>query len=126
MTVLLILATFAIFLTIDFFYSRKHAPRPVVAFRARRVPELQPGIVAGFALPDNLRSHPGHTWALEEGPKFVRLGLDDFAAKLIGRADRITLPQRGRWVRQGIRWSSSTGMAARRRSSRQWKEWSAK
>jgi glycine cleavage system H lipoate-binding protein len=29
--------------------------------------------------------------------------MDDFAGKLIGKADRITLPQRGQWIRQGQR-----------------------
>ena len=27
--------------------------------------------------------------------------MDDFASKLVGKIDRIALPQRGRWVRQG-------------------------
>jgi len=30
-----------------------------------------------------------------------RVGLDDFASKLIGKIESIALPQRGRWVRQG-------------------------
>ncbi len=103
MTVLLILATFAIFLTIDYFYGRKRAAEPAhLAARDRTVsPQLRPSIVAGFELPENLRYHPGHAWALGESPKLMRLGLDDFAARLIGKADRLTLPQRGRWIRQG-------------------------
>lgn len=102
MTVLLVLATFAIFLTIDFFLSRRRAPAPVVAqARPQLEPRLLPAIVAGFALPEHLRYHPGHTWALAESPQMVRIGLDDFAAKLIGHADRVLLPERGRWIRQG-------------------------
>ncbi|HKT89603.1 MAG TPA: glycine cleavage system protein H, partial [Candidatus Sulfotelmatobacter sp.] len=31
----------------------------------------------------------------------VRVGMDDFASKLIGKIESIALPQRGRWVRQG-------------------------
>jgi glycine cleavage system H protein len=27
--------------------------------------------------------------------------MDDFASKLIGKIDRLTLPQRGQWIRQG-------------------------
>lgn len=65
------------------------------------MPRVRPEFVAGFALPENLRYHPGHTWALAESPSSVRVGLDDFAGRLIGRASQISLPQRGRWVRQG-------------------------
>jgi len=31
----------------------------------------------------------------------VRVGMDDFASKLVGKIESIALPQRGRWVRQG-------------------------
>jgi glycine cleavage system H lipoate-binding protein len=58
-------------------------------------------LVAGFRLPDNLRYHPGHTWALSESPSLVRVGLDDFASKLMGKIDHMKLPQRGQWIRQG-------------------------
>jgi glycine cleavage system H lipoate-binding protein len=103
MTVLLILATFIVFLTIDFFYARKRALQPVnVAAREPvMAPRLRPAVVAGFELPENLRYHPGHTWALSESPNLARVGLDDFAVRLIGKIERITLPQRDRWVRQG-------------------------
>ncbi|HJT01822.1 MAG TPA: glycine cleavage system protein H, partial [Terriglobales bacterium] len=62
---------------------------------------LQPSLVGGFQVPDNLRYHPGHTWALNESPTLVRVGMDDFASKLAGKIERITLPQRGQWLRQG-------------------------
>jgi glycine cleavage system H protein len=101
MTVLLILATFIVFLTIDYLYSRRRATQPVAAMPEKKSLQLRPGIVAGFKLPENLSYHPGHTWALDEGPNLMRVGLDDFAARLIGKVERIALPQRGRWVRQG-------------------------
>ena len=69
--------------------------------RQEVAPRLAPSLVAGFQVPDNLRYHPGHTWALSESPNLVRVGLDDFASKLIGKIERITVPQRGQWVRQG-------------------------
>jgi glycine cleavage system H lipoate-binding protein len=62
---------------------------------------MAPGLVGGFQVPENLRYHPGHTWALSEGPSLVRIGMDDFASKLTGKVERITLPQRGQWIRQG-------------------------
>ena len=103
MTVILVLATFIVFLLIDHFYSRRPAVRPAMEVQpqpaARAV--LEPNVVAGFQVPENLKYHPGHTWALSEGPKMVRIGLDDFAARLLGKVRNITLPQRGQWVRQG-------------------------
>jgi glycine cleavage system H protein len=103
MTVILVLMTFATFLLIDHFYSRKRAATQPVLVVAK--PESQarpvPGLVGGFHVPENLRYHPGHTWALSEGPSLVRVGLDDFASKLIGQVQRIALPQRGQWIRQG-------------------------
>lgn len=102
MTVILVLATFIIFLTIDYFYSKRAvrpAVQPLLAAEMGRRP--QPSIVSGFLLPETLRFHPGHTWAQSEGPKLVRTGLDDFAARLMGKVEKITLPQRGQWIRQG-------------------------
>jgi glycine cleavage system H lipoate-binding protein len=101
MTVLLILATFIVFLTIDYLYSRRRAVQPVTEVAEKKTWQLRPGIVAGFELPENLSYHPGHSWALDESPNLMRVGLDDFAARLIGKVERIALPQRGRWVRQG-------------------------
>ena len=104
MTVILVLFTFVSFLLIDHFHSKKAivvqpalAKAPAKTEKARPTPEL----VNGFRVPENLRYHPGHTWALSESPTLVRVGLDDFAAKLIGKIDRLTLPQRGQWIRQG-------------------------
>jgi glycine cleavage system H protein len=106
MTVILVLITFVAFLVIDHFYSKRHAVQPIlVEARARseeaRAPRLQPSMVAGFQVPDNVRYHPGHTWALSESPNLVRVGMDDFASKLLGKIEKITLPQRGQWIRQG-------------------------
>jgi glycine cleavage system H lipoate-binding protein len=101
MTVILVLLTFATLLTIDHFYSQRKAVAQPVLQVAKNTPRLQPGVVGGFQVPANLRYHPGHTWALSEGPSMVRVGMDDFASKLIGKVERIVLPQRGQWIRQG-------------------------
>ena len=111
MTVLLVLATFVIFLTIDYFYSKAKQPVLQVAPAARKTAGVstapaKPSLVGGFLVPDNLRYHPGHTWALSESPNLVRIGMDDFASKLAGKVEGITLPQRGQWIRQGQKiWS---------------------
>jgi len=103
MTVVLVLFTFMTFLLIDHFYSRKHAMVQPALQLARRdaLPRLAPSLVGGFQVPENLRYHPGHTWALSESPNLVRVGMDDFASKLAGKVESITLPQRGQWIRQG-------------------------
>ena len=61
----------------------------------------RPSLVGGFAVPEHLRYHPGHTWALSESPNLIRVGMDDFASKLTGKVESIALPQRGQWIRQG-------------------------
>jgi len=103
MTVVLVLLTFMTFLLIDYFYSRKHAVvQPALQLaRGEQLPRLAPSLVGGFQVPENLRYHPGHTWALSESPALVRVGMDDFASKLAGKIESITLPQRGQWLRQG-------------------------
>ena len=63
--------------------------------------KAQPEYVSGFRLTGNIRHHPGHTWALRESPTLVRVGIDDLAARMIGRAENILLPKRGQWIRQG-------------------------
>ena len=102
MTVLLILLTFITFLLIDHFHSRKLAVQPAVqAAKPAPMPRPTPSLVGGFLVPDKLRFHPGHTWALSESPTLVRVGMDEFASKLTGKLESIHLPQRGQWVRQG-------------------------
>lgn len=102
MTVLLVLMTFAAFLLIDHFYSRNKVVQPAMQVARREgPPRLAPSLVGGFHVPENFRYHPGHTWALNESPSLVRIGLDEFAAKLVGKIEKVTLPQRGQWVRQG-------------------------
>jgi glycine cleavage system H protein len=108
MTVILMLAMFATFLTIDYLRKGKEAVEPMEAADEAipASPRLQPKYVAGFELPENRRYHPGHTWALQESPTLVRVGLDDFAARLAGKVDAIVLPKRGQWLRQGQKFAT--------------------
>jgi len=108
MTVILMLAMFAIFLTIDYVRNRRRVAHTVeVKEEATAVsPRMLPSFVAGFELPDNRRYHPGHTWALQESPTLVRVGLDDFGARLAGKLDGLVLPKRGQWLRQGQKFAT--------------------
>lgn len=109
MTVILVLVTFVGFLLIDHFMNRGKAPVFAAEPRVRpesAMPRIQPSLVAGFKVPENLKYHPGHTWALSESPNLVRIGIDDFASKLVGKLESVQLPQRGQWIRQGQKvWS---------------------
>jgi len=103
MTVIMVLLTFAIFLAIDYVRGQKQVVKQPAVHSVLRDAEshIVPAMVAGFQVPENVRYHAGHTWALSESRELVRVGMDDFASKLIGKIDSISLPQRGRWVRQG-------------------------
>jgi glycine cleavage system H protein len=101
MVVIIVLLTFAIFLGIDYIRSQNKLGVVLQTSAHPEAPRMVPALVAGFRVPENLRYHAGHTWALSESSDLVRVGMDDFASKLIGKIENITLPQRGRWVRQG-------------------------
>ena len=103
MTVIMVLLTFAIFLLIDYARGQKQvAKQPILQTVSRETAaRVVPAMVAGFEVPENVRYHAGHTWALSESRELVRVGIDDFASKLLGKIESIALPQRGRWVRQG-------------------------
>jgi glycine cleavage system H lipoate-binding protein len=51
--------------------------------------------VKGFNVPMDYFFHNGHTWARIESGGYIRIGLDDFALKLLGKADAFNLPLMG-------------------------------
>ncbi|MGE5232581.1 MAG: glycine cleavage system protein H [Acidobacteriota bacterium] len=113
MTVLLVLLTFAIFLSIDYWRHRKieavelaRATEPVPAFAA------EPIWVAGYQMPEDLHYHRGHTWVRPLDADTVLVGMDDFARRLIGKADDVELPAAGSWLRQGAK-ALRVGLGAR-------------
>lgn len=63
-----------------------------------------------FTMPGELFFHRGHTWARPEGNDLVRVGLDDFAQKLVGVPSDLFLPEVGERLHQGERaWKVSVG-----------------
>jgi len=59
-----------------------------------------------FRLPETVYYHPGHTWAIPVSRGRVRIGVDDFAQKLLGAAAQLTLPDVGsRLSRGGPGWT---------------------
>jgi glycine cleavage system H lipoate-binding protein len=57
--------------------------------------------VKGFNVPLDYYFHNGHTWARVESGGYIRIGLDDFALKLLGKADALDLPLTGKELNQG-------------------------
>lgn len=55
-----------------------------------------------FAVPEEVYYHPGHSWVLPEGGRVVRIGVDDFAQKLLGKPGEFRLPEVGARVEQGV------------------------
>ncbi len=53
--------------------------------------------VFGFQVPtETYYLHRGHAWAVLEGEDRVRVGLDDFSQKILGRAEEVRLPEVGK------------------------------
>jgi glycine cleavage system H lipoate-binding protein len=56
--------------------------------------------IKGFKVPHGYYLHRGHTWVKIEEDSTVRIGLDDFALRLLGPLDRIEAPLMGKGVEQ--------------------------
>jgi glycine cleavage system H protein len=101
MTVVLVLATFLVFILLDWALNRKKVMATAPAQVRETAAGMAPAFVEGFHVPEQMAYHPGHGWALRERRNLVRVGVDEFAAALIGRTEKIELPKPGQWVRQG-------------------------
>lgn len=114
MAIAFMLATFILLVAHDFYLQRRQARRmevkeavPETRGEAMAVPM---NVVGGFKAPAHLAYHPGHAWAMKESRQVVRVGLDDFAARVVGQIDQLELPARGRWLRQGEKgWAIGRG-----------------
>jgi len=105
MVAILVLATFILFVVADYYWQTQRARPELLATASEKQEEasIPLSMVGGFKVPAHLSYHPGHTWAVKESRQVVRVGLDDFATRLVGHLDQIQLPARGRWLRQGER-----------------------
>ncbi len=56
---------------------------------------------AGYAVPEDYYVHGNHAWARVEYGARVRVGLDDFGNRLVGKADSVGLPSVGTRVKAG-------------------------
>jgi glycine cleavage system H lipoate-binding protein len=84
-TAILVALTIVAFIAVDWARSRKRAARTAMVRRTLNdswTPET-------FARDEGVFYGPGHTWARLEANGAVRVGIDDFARRLMGRVDRI-------------------------------------
>jgi glycine cleavage system H lipoate-binding protein len=96
-SILFVLLMFLLIMSISYFRTRQDLPaRAVATQRALRMEREN-----GVQIPQGYCFHPGHTWVSKEGPELARVGIDRFAANLIGKIDRIDVVGENRWVRQG-------------------------
>lgn len=104
---LLILGFLGVF-TAFYLYFTSRRFEPIRAAVGRGLESL----VDWFRVPEGVLFHQGHTWAQPDGnePGVVRVGLDDFAQKMVGKADKVTLADIGSKIEQGEKgWSLRVG-----------------
>jgi glycine cleavage system H protein len=70
-----------------------------------------PAIGAWFHVPEEkIYYHQGHSWAMPESGSTVKVGIDDFARKMVGKVDAVRLPRIGSQLTQGEKgWSLLVG-----------------
>jgi glycine cleavage system H protein len=54
-----------------------------------------------FSIPEGLYYHQGHSWVMPQGAELVKVGVDDFAQRLVGSTNKISLPTIGSRIAQG-------------------------
>lgn len=105
MTVILVLATFLVFIAVDYALNRRRVVATVAVEAAPGRPLIQASsggrYVDGFLVPENISYHAGHSWLVRERKNVMRVGADEFAAALLGKVESIELPKPGQWLRQG-------------------------
>jgi len=106
MSILFVLLMFLLVMSISYFRSRAEvvAVTQTEAFAKPLAPRMQR--TDGFSIPEGYAFHPGHTWVVAEGGENARVGLDSFAANLLGKVDRVDVTAANRWVRQGQKLAS--------------------
>jgi len=74
-------------------YYQKEEPKALSEFKSK--------VAYGFRVADGYYYHYGHSWMHVIHGGYVRVGIDDFMAKLFGRAVQVRLPPEGISVKQG-------------------------
>ena len=101
MSILFVLLMFLLVMSINYFYfrTREEMVAQPQAWAGPKPARMQREY--GFSIPEGYCFHPGHTWVLKEGGENARVGIDSFAANLLGTIDHVDVIGLNRWVRQG-------------------------
>jgi glycine cleavage system H protein len=101
MSILFTLVTFLLVITISYVrYARREVVIPPANLpEGRHVPQMVREM--GFEIPQGYAFQQGHTWLAEEQNQTGRVGIDSFAATLLGNIDNVEVGSLNRWVRQG-------------------------
>lgn len=99
MSILFVLLMFLLILSISYFRTRNEVPARPEVWAGPPRPRMEREY--GFSIPQDYSFHPGHTWVMKEADENTRVGLDSFAANLIGKVDHVDLVGPNRWIRQG-------------------------
>lgn len=114
MVAILVALTVLLCVLVDWWLERRQereaSPGVEAAVPPRKAERSPPVYVGGFQLHEELAFHRGHTWAHAEAKDLLRVGIDDFACRLLGEIDGLDLPQVGEQITQGREaWVASRG-----------------
>lgn len=101
MSILFVLLMFLLILAASYLRSHGQLPAKPEVWVGPQAPRIEREY--GFAIPQGYSFHPGHTWVISEGGENTRVGVDSFAASLMGKIDRVDVVSPNRWIRQGQR-----------------------
>ena len=99
MSILFVLLMFLLVMSISYLRTRNEVTVRPEAWAGPQAPRMQREY--GFSIPQGFSFHPGHTWLHKEGGESARVGIDGFAANLLGQIDHVEVAGINRWVRQG-------------------------
>ena len=101
MSILFVLLMFLLILAASYLRSHGQVPAKPEVWVGPQAPHMEREY--GFSIPQGYSFHPGHTWVMSEGGENTRVGLDSFAANLLGTIDHVDVVSPNRWIRQGQR-----------------------
>jgi len=87
-------------ITLIFFFRFLNKPAREVT-RNTKLQGNRQSLIDWFYIAENYFYHQGHSWIRPENGSIVRVGIDDFAQKLIGKTTKLALPSVGSILGQG-------------------------
>lgn len=84
-----------------FFWKWLNKPSDKVKAAIHTMKEKSVSLIDWFLLKEDYYFHQGHSWAFPEDKNIVKVGIDDFAQKLLGKPTAVLLPKIGDKIEQG-------------------------